>query len=396
MPFYKTGKTKDGKQQYRVIVNYTDNNGEYQKITRCTYGRTEAKELEAELEQKVKDKSIYKHMTVQQLYDEYIVSKKSDVRESSLNKTKSILKNHVLNTDLPKKRLDRLTVPVIQQWKNKLGEKDLMLSTKNNAIRELNTMLNYAKKMKYIPENPLKEIGKFADTQLTADCEKVRYYTPEQFKAYIAAAESCRESMIDYYCCVFFYIAFFTGMRKGEIHALKWSDIDGDIIHITRSISQKTKNPDGSYKEGPPKNKASIRSIGIPKKLIDVLTEHKKMMQRSVDNIDDLRICGGMKPISDTTIANRNIKYAEMANLPHRTIHEFRHSHASVLCNNNVNIMIIAKRLGHKDPKTTWKIYAHLYPQADDIAVSALNSIYKKPKRYRIRTKFVHKKERTP
>ena len=111
------------------------------------------------------------------------------------------------------------------------------------------------------------------------------------------------------------------------------------------------------------------------------MNEHKKMMLRGADNIDNLRVCGGLKPVSDTTIANRNVKYAEIANLPHRTIHDFRHSHASVLCNKNVNIMIIAQRLGHKDPKTTWKIYAHLYPQADNIAVSALDSIFDEPKK---------------
>ncbi len=113
----------------------------------------------------------------------------------------------------------------------------------------------------------------------------------------------------------------------------------------------------------------------MPDKLIDILAEHRRLMERSYDDVEDFRVCGGIKPISDSTLSNRNKQYADMANLPHRTIHEFRHSHASVLCNANINIMEIARRLGHKDPEMTWKIYAHLYPQVKEAAVSVLNSI---------------------
>ena len=376
MPIYKTGKVENGKAQYRVVVNYTDNNGVLHRPSRCVYGKKEASELEAQLKQKAKEGADNGRMTVKQLYDEYIKNKKIDVRQSSLQKTKSILKNHVLNTSIAKKRIGKLSKKDLNEWKQEISKKPIMVSTKNNAYREFNTLLNYAvHKMEYIPKNPLKEIGRFKDPELVAATKKVRYYTPEQFKAYIAAAESCRKTMIDYACCVFFYIAFYTGMRKGEIHALKWSDIKGDTIYITRSISQKTRNPDGSYKEGAPKNESSIRDLQMPDKLIEVLAEHRKLMERSYGDVDDLRVCGGVKPISDSTLANRNEHYADLANLPHRTIHEFRHSHASVLCNHNINIMIIARRLGHKDPQMTWKVYAHLYPQADEGAVSVLNSI---------------------
>lgn len=376
MPIYKTGKVENGKAQYRVVVNYTDDNGVMHRPSRCVYGKKEASELEAKLKQQAKDGTDRGKMTVRQLYDEYIESKKIDVRDSSLQKTKSILKNHVLNTDLAKKRINKLSKQDLNEWKKEIGKKPIMVSTKNNAYRELNTLLNYAvNKMEYIPKNPLKSIGRFKDPELVAACKKVRYYTPEQFKEYIAAAESCRKTMLDFGCCVFFYIAFYTGMRKGEIHALKWSDIKGDTIYITRSLSQKTKNPDGSYKEGAPKNETSIRDIQMPDKLIDILAEHRRLMERSYDDVEDFRVCGGIKPISDSTLSNRNKQYADMANLPHRTIHEFRHSHASVLCNANINIMEIARRLGHKDPQMTWKIYAHLYPQVKEAAVSVLNSI---------------------
>jgi integrase len=75
---------------------------------------------------------------------------------------------------------------------------------------------------------------------------------------------------------VFFNIAFYTSARKGEIHALKWSDIYGDTIHIRRSITQKLK---GGDRETPPKNKSSNRNVQVPLPLKNVLDEHYKRYQ---------------------------------------------------------------------------------------------------------------------
>ncbi len=77
------------------------------------------------------------------------------------------------------------------------------------------------------------------------------------------------------YLC-FFSIAFYTGARKGEINALKWSDITGNTLNIRRSISQKIK---GKITETPPKNKSSYRSLQIPLPLLKILDEHKKRQQ---------------------------------------------------------------------------------------------------------------------
>lgn len=378
MPIYKTGKVKDGKAQYRVIVNYTDGKGVIHRPSRCVYGKREAADMEAVLKAQAKDTSSNGKMTVHQLYDKFIAAKKHDIRISSLNKSKSILENHVLNTDIANIRLDKLSADDCQEWKNALGEKALMTSTKNNAYRELNALLNYAVKMEYIPKNPLKNVGRFKDKDFTPTREKIRYYTPEEFNRYIEIARDQRRTLIDYGCYIFFNIAFYTGMRKGEIHALKWSDIEGDVIHITRSVNQKVRDGRGNYLEGSVKTKSSIRDVKIPQCLIALLEEHKAVIKNTIGYSDDLRVCGGYKPISDTTLENKNKLYHTLARLPHRTIHEFRHSHASVLCNANINIMEVSRRLGHADVKETWKTYAHLYPAAEEMAVQVLDTISSK------------------
>lgn len=90
---------------------------------------------------------------------------------------------------------------------------------------------------------------------------------------------------------------------------------------------------------------------------------------------DDYRICGGVSCLGDTMLSNKNIQYANEAGLPHIRIHDFRHTHATLLVNEGINIQEIARRLGHSDIKMTWNTYAHLYPREEERAVKVLNKI---------------------
>lgn len=367
MPIYKMESKKDGKQGYRVIVNYTDINGVKRRKSKCIYGIQEARDLEADLLKETKEAPAAKKMTVQELYEEYIKNKEHEIRRSSLAKTKSILNSHVLNTSLPKIRLDRLSKKILQDWKNNLAKKDIMISTKNNAVRELNTLLNYAVKMDYITKNPLKDIGKFKEPYFIAQEEKIHYYTKEQFDKYITVAKDSRRTFIDQACYVFFILAFYTGMRKGEINALKWSDLSGNIINVRRSISQKN-----GYEETPPKNEASYRALKLPRIVLDVLDEHRAIIKKNFQYSANMRMCGAIKPIPDSTLEYHNTIYADRAGLPHIKIHDFRHSHATFLINNGVNIMEVSHRLGHADVKMTLNTYAHLYPATEEAALKVL------------------------
>lgn len=372
MPIYKMQGKKDGKQKYRVMVNYTDNNGNYHKKTKTAYGLDEAKEFERNLASEVSQTAPDSKMTVQQLYDEYTAVKKHEVRITSLEKTKSILNREVIPV-FGETKIDKLNIPTLQKWKNSVAEKNLSVTTKNNIYTEFRTMLNYAVKMEYISKNPLNSIGNFKNPEFETAEEKLNYYTAAQFKKYIAVAKSHINTISEYGYYVFFNIAFYTGMRKGEINALKWSDIDGDFIHVRRSVAQKVKGT--SIIETPPKNKSSYRVLQMPTPLVSILKEYKSKCQTMKNFTDDFRVCGGIACLSDTMISNKNIQYADEAGLPHIRIHDFRHSHASLLANEGINIQEIARRLGHSKIETTWNTYSHLYPREEERAVNVLNNI---------------------
>ncbi len=372
MPYYEIDNTKDGKQGYRVRINFTDTNGKSRTKAKIVYGLIEAKAEEQRMLASLNEIKNSSPKTIQNLYDEYITNKKYEVRETTLAKTISILNNHVLPT-MNNIKLDKLNTALLQEWKNQINSKDLKISMKQNIYKEFRTMLNYAVKLDYLIKNPLSKIGNFKEIYFEKPQEKIKFYTPEEFKKFINIAEENATTPAAKSIYVFFNIAFYTGMRKGEINALKWSDMQDNIIHVRRSVSQKIKGKD--IVETPPKNKTSYRDIQIPKQLIDILTEHKEYQKEMLNFSEDWRVCGGSKCISDTSLSDYNIEYAQKAKLKEITIHDFRHSHASLLANEGINIQEIARRLGHAKIEMTWNTYSHLYPREEERAIKVLENM---------------------
>ena len=373
MPIYKQNKKKDGVNQYKVVVNYTDRNGKYHQKTKLVYGKDDASFAERKMQQEIQNVIPDNAMSITELFEEYKSAKKHEVRESTLDKSIRILKLHVIPA-VGKTRLDDLNVKALQKWKNSINEKQLKTKTKNNIYSEFRALLNFAVKMEYIQSNPLSKIGGFKEVlDFSTSQDKLHYYTIEQFQRFISVAKETCNSLTEWGYYVFFNIAFYTGMRKGEINALKWSDIEGNIIHVRRSVNQKAKGK--PLVETPPKNKTSYRDLQMPQNLMCILDAHKQRQMQDKSFSDDFRICGGIKCLSDTSISNYNIKYADLADLPHIRVHDFRHTHASLLINEGINIQEIARRLGHSNVEITWNTYAHLYPREEERAIKVLESI---------------------
>jgi len=265
----------------------------------------------------------------------------------------------------------------LQEWKVDMEQKGLAYRTKKQAFSDFRVMLNYAVKMEYLTNNPLVKVGNFKNT--TGAKTEMSIYTAKDFKKFIGAARKQAEqqqankqelSEWDFY--VFFAIAFYTGLRKGEIHALKWSDIKGVYLSVSRSINQRLK---GGDRETPPKTKSSVRTLRIPLPLIKILNEHKERQRQLTRFTDDFRICGGLIPLRDCIIQKRNEKFSKIAGLKTIRIYDFRHSHVSLLANEGINIQEIARRLGHSRVEETWNTYSHLYPREEEKAVDILNKI---------------------
>ena len=378
MPIYKTNGKKDGLQKYNVRINYIDDFGKSKQLTRIAYGSEAAKDLERQLSSSIKTigEAITQNMTVHQLFEKHFSTKKYEIRESTLDKQ---MRNYELyiRPIMENVRIEKLSVSVLMDWKRFIDEKGLAIGTKKTAYSLFRATLNFAVKMEFIEKNPLLKAGNFKDT--SGIKKEMKIYTAEQFSKFINTAKHLAEerqenekdlSEWDYY--VFFNIAYYTGLRKGEIHALKWSDINGSLLSVKHSITQKLKGDD---RETAPKNSSSFRTLQIPKPLIQALNDHRNRQEQLDHFTEDYRICGGERCIRDTTVSKRNIHYASLSGLDVISIHSYRHSHASLLANEGINIQEIARRLGHARVEMTWNTYSHLYPREEERAVEILNRI---------------------
>jgi len=232
--------------------------------------------------------------------------------------------------------------------------------------------------MEYIPKNPLTAIGCFKDADYSK--AEIAYYTADEFLKYIDAVKQYAEKraaecrcLSEWDCYVFFNIAFYTGMRKGEILALKWSDLDDNLINVRRSIQQKVKG--FADIETPPKSKSSIRTLQIPLPLMKVLEEHRERQKVIGKFTEEYRVCGGEQCIRGASLGDKNRFYANISGQKRIRVHDFRHAHVSVLANEGINIQEIARRLGHAKVEITWNTYSHLYPREQEKAVDVLNRI---------------------
>ena len=164
-------------------------------------------------------------------------------------------------------------------------------------------------------------------------------------------------------------ILFFTGMRIGELIALKWEDVDfqSDTISINKTVSA------GAI--GTPKTLSSDRDI-------EMLPQAKEffLKQRLLTGIRDTFVFLNNKQshyTQSSSLYSRFTSLVKKLNLEHRSLHNARHTFASVMLNNNIDPMWVSATLGHENVKITLEIYAHFLPRKEKIKIDFLEKRYK-------------------
>ena len=204
-----------------------------------------------------------------------------------------------------------------------------------------NSFIDYCVKYYDLPNNLLRSIGSFPKK---IEHKKFDFYNLDEFYLFV--------SNIDNPIYKAYYIfMFYTGCRPGESMALRFCDIDDHYVHIEHNIHRK-----GDRSLDTPKNQSSIRDIIINDDLKEFLLSLKKLYSNCDENYF---VFGGSKPLSSTTADRVKKKACDKANLRVITQHQFRHSSATFLLNNNIPISEISRRLGHSKISTTLDIYCH-------------------------------------
>lgn len=179
---------------------------------------------------------------------------------------------------------------------------------------------------------------------------------------------------------LFFTIAFFTGMRMGEILALNWYDVNLIIstIHVTKTAYFVNNiNHINSTK-----TRAGTRLITINNKLTVMLRDWKEkqldLLKEFTTDTESLQIIQSTPIAITKNMVDKKFKQilSRNNNLKKIRIHDLRHSHASLLINQGEDYLVVKERLGHASITTTIDTYSHLYPSKQKDLANKLDDIF--------------------
>lgn len=302
-------------------------------------------------------------MTFKELCDDYLAYYKNVLCNSTYYNRESIIRinliphlgNMVIN-DITPKDIKNWKLKMLQRtYKRRGKECNYADRTLNDMYRCLVTVLNYGKDVYGLKTNAAAMCGKFKQVSFKR-LKKEQYWTLDEYKLFDSVIDDEKWKLI-------FDLLYFTGARLAEIRALQWGDLNNQYISITKSLDDK---PGAANKYGmkEPKNQYSIRDVRLPIRLYMRLLAYKGELLSIADFTEGWFIIGNAKPASKTNIRYRKERYCTLAGISPITLHGFRHSHVSLLINSdkNVNLLTIAKRLGHKDANRVLKTYAHMWP----------------------------------
>lgn len=192
---------------------------------------------------------------------------------------------------------------------------------------------------------------------------KRKYYDDDQSKILLSNLMQLGKNQIKYKVAII--LTIFTGFRLGELMGLEWDDInfnDG-IVSVNRSSQYLA---DKGVFTKTPKTESSIRDVAIPEFVISLLKEYKLWYEEQKSlygdlwtNSNRLFVQADGKPMHPSTISKWFVKYVGQIGLPVINFHGLRHTNATLLIAQNIDVAVVAARLGHAQITTTYNFYVH-------------------------------------
>ena len=384
---------KRGENKYRLSISCGFKEDGKRNFIRKTVTAKNDKELEREkakflMEYETGNFATNNNVKLKDFAYEWLDFIKSEISEETINRYKLDIELRIL-PKLGNYKLKDLNVYIIDKFKKDLDnekkfsssnkykdrinkpktDKPLSDKSKNEVFKLLRRMLDKAViwgKMGYNPAQKV-ETPKFKK-------KDIQFYDDEQTKTlltYLQDEDIKWQTIIK--------IGIYTGMRRGEIAGLSWSNIDlkNNLIHIEKQCKYSSKK--GVYLKTP-KSEKSIRTITIPKVVVEQIKLYRKWYNKNkkVINIQDLGMLfysenGNL--LNPDTITDWFSKFIVKNNLDKITVHGLRHTHATLLASNNMDIPTLSARLGHADTNITNQYYVHSISSRDKIASDKIQQI---------------------
>lgn len=279
-------------------------------------------------------------------------------------------------------KLEKLNPPIIQQFysnmiieKKKLKDGTIKRRYSNGTVLKTHKMLHLALKCavqwQMLHANPVDNVIPPSD-----DVRNIKVWTIDETNSFLQLIKG-----VPLYDAA--YIAYMTGMREGEISALKWDcvDFENNIIKVKHGMVKE----ESKLTLEDPKTENGKRNISIDNGVKNFLKKIKiKQQERNLSLPQDSKIkfeyvCSwpNGKPLSPQYITKTFTKYVNKYKFKKITFHGLRHTHASIMFEAGVSSNVISKRLGHARTSITDDIYIHIKPQAQKDAVEKFSELIK-------------------
>lgn len=359
--------TKDGRK-WIFEVRYNDLFGEKKYYKSKKYltkkeAQKEERKFLTELDSNKEDKD----MTFNDLCEKHFEYQKDKVKGTTLNNYKKRREYFKMFDNI---KLVNLDINHFEEWKKNINNMNLATTTKNDLYKYLKCILNYG--IKWYNYNFSSMYNKMTNFNNPNEMPKeMSFWTKEEFDKFISVETDAMFKTA-------FQILYFCGLRCGELLGLTWEDIDVNKKELTvRHNIVYYKDDKSSWHVSTPKTKSSYRTLPLPDIIISNLIELKSIQENYYGYNEKWFVFGTYAPIRRGRLRERKVKNCKLARVKEIRLHDFRHSCASLLINNNANITMVAKYLGHTKIDETLNTYSHMFKNKLDDIVGTINELNK-------------------
>ncbi|MCI9469429.1 MAG: site-specific integrase [Oscillospiraceae bacterium] len=366
-------KRSDGRWEGRYTVGYNPETGKQKFKNVLGKTQTEVKEkLKAAIEEsKDLDISRADQFTLSEWLRYWLDNYgKVYLRPSSLTNYTGFLDNQISNDKIGSIKLNKLTTNDLQQFYNRMSEsgrvqrkesqnkpKGLSAKSVRNIHCFISHAMNRAIDEKLISENPASRC--ILPKKEQKEIEILPLTDLQKF-----FEEAKKSGVFELY-----FTELATGLRRGELLGLKWTDIDfnANSIYIQRQITR----IDGEVKESPLKTKNAYRQIIVPTEIGEILKQKKERENGFSEYVFSSPTGGPISPDSVLKMLHRVLKRAGLEKV---RFHALRHTFATLALQNGVDVKTLSGLLGHYSAGFTLDTYGHITPAMKQDAAEKVGS----------------------
>lgn len=311
--------------------------------------------------------------------------KAKEIKSTTVIRYDQLLRLHILPYPYANTRVKDITILNLQNFINYLVEEENTSALiAKNALNLIKLFLDYCIILGIIQNNPAYYV-KVPKKETHINTGKYRIFSRVEQDKIIAALD------LSFFVDQMIFLDFFTGLRRNELRGLQWRHFHDNSIIVDQQMRRSyTFNNDGENtleknKLHSLKTECSFRTIPLPKIAVDFLNELKKQSSTKHKRLskpftpssfifsDDL-----CQPIEEKRPNRRLQSICRKLNLEPRPLHSIRHTYATRLFEEGVDIKTVQELMGHADYKTTLDIYTHVMPEKKKEAVSVFDKLYTK------------------